>query len=1009
MEIISGIIFIYLVVTLFQLDNSRKVSYNYLNDYQSVSGYERTLRVAADSDYPPLSYYDKDYYPTGHDVELIYAIAREMECNIDLIMTDWQSAYSGMKNGDFDLLLSVNYSKDRFQDGFAYSVPILSDSYAFFGRSSDDLPEIDSSAVGKLRTATLKNGSETETFLAPMGFEQLCTPYDSIHDAFDSVLKGENDIVVSNYAVGKALIGLYDLPMNEKSGKLHETNYYILYRQEDEELGAQVSAAIEKLRGEGILSRLRKKWVDEYSPGLTFTQYIRNNSLTIVSLLLATFLVVLSVSFVIIRRMNQREKALLERDQLTELYNLSSFYVHVRDLLEAYPREKFVVLFYNIDHFKIFNDVYGTYMSDRMLRNVGRKLKSISGEKVICGHSTGDNFFLCRPVEGFSAKKSYEEFSAILTEVFPSYSFSVRLGYCPIEFGDDPTQICDRALMAQKSVKNEYNRHWAGYSPEMLKAIVEDNQVTGEVSGALENGDFIPYFQPQYDYTTGEIVGAEVLMRWQHPERGLLLPLKFIPVLEKNGFIYELDKYAWRQACTYMRRWKDEGISFPPLSVNVSRRDIYQDDLIDTLVSLVKEFDLEPGYLRLEITESGYIEDAQRLSATIRRLSELGFYIEMDDFGSGYSSLSILKELPFDLVKLDMSLVRESGKSGKSGSILTSIVHLAHQINVPVIAEGVETQSQAEFLKSIGCHYMQGFLFSKPVPIETYDSMIREGSSRILSGAPTENPELATDRFLMQDSQEALLFNNYVGGAYIAEYSNNRVEILRANDKFFSTLGIGREKWGVFAPDFLLHLSPESRKAYTDMLTNAIVTAQESQCEMRCDEFADGKPLWVRTKARSIANRSGSYVFFCEVENVTDRHSLTDKNEELLESLNTIVGNMPMGAARLRYSDGRYMFEFSNRVFRKMTGYSNDELREMIDRDLFAQVHPEDLEKARQGFEKCEGDFSPVHNSFRLRRKDGSYIRVCLKGVFSTEKNGRFLYAYFNEICTECDSTVQKT
>ena len=1001
--LISGFICVYLIASLLQTGNLRKVSYNYLDDYQSVSQYERVIRVAADSDYPPLTYFDKDYYPTGHDVELIYAIARELECNVDLVMTDWQSAYEGMKNGDFDLLLSANYVKGRVQDGFAYSVPVLFDSYSFFGRIGDELPTLDSAAAGDFRIAAVKSGSETEIFLAPMGMDRHCTAYDSLREAFNSVAKGENDVVVCNSIAGQAMIGINNLPMEEKRGQLHGTEYYILYRQEDEELGAQVNAAIEKLREEGTLYQLEKKWVIEYDPGITFARYIRHHAPTIIFLLLLTVIAVLIVSIIIIRRISQRETALLERDQMTGLYNLPSFYVHVRDLLEKYPREKFVVLFYNIDHFKIFNDVYGTYMSDRMLRNVGRRLKSLSGEKVIWGHSTGDNFFICRPVEGFSARKCHEEFSEILSEVFPSYSFSLRLGYCPIEFGDDPTQICDRALMAQKSVKNEYNKHWAGYSPEMLKAIVEDNQVNGEVSGALANGDFIPYFQPQYDYTTGEIVGAEVLMRWQHPERGLLLPLKFIPVLEKNGFIYELDKYAWRQACTYMRRWKDEGISFPPLSVNVSRRDIYQDDLVDTLVSLVKEFDIEPDYLRLEITESGYIEDAQRLSATIRKLSELGFYIEMDDFGSGYSSLSILKELPFDLVKLDMSLVRESGKSGKSGSILTSIVHLAHQINVPVIAEGVETQSQAEFLKSIGCHYMQGFLFSKPVPFETYDSMIREGSSRILSGVPAEDPGLATGRFLMQDSQEALLFNNYVGGAYIAEYGNDRVEILRANDKFFSTLGIGRKKWADLAPDFLSHLSPESRKAYTDMLTNAIVTAQEAQCELRCDEFTDGRALWVRTKAKSIANRSGSYVFFCEVENVTDRHSLTDKNEELLESLNTIVGNMPMGAARLRYSDGRYMFEFSNRVFRSMTGYTNDELREMINGDLFAQVHPEDLEKARRGFEKCEADLSPVHNSFRLRCKDGSYIRVCLKGVFSTEKNGRFLYAYFNEVCTECE------
>ena len=992
--VVSGVIFIYLIVSLFLLNSTRKVSYNYLDDYESVSRYERTIRVVADSDYPPLTYYDNDFYPTGHDIELIYALGREMECNIDLVMTDWLSAYQGMKDGDYDLLLSVNYSKSRFGDGFAYSVPVLSDNYVFFGRSGDSLKAAGSIPAEGMKIAVLEKGSETETFLMPMGIEQSCTSYESTHEAFNSVLSGENDLVISNYAVGKALIGLYDLPMSEKSEKLHETNYYILYRQEDEELGAQVNEALEKLRGNGTLSSLRKKWLDKYSPGLTLAQYLRNNSLAIISTILATFVLVLIISMVIIRQMNQREKALLEKDQLTGLYNLPSFYVHVKDLLEEYPREKFVVLFFNIDHFRVFNDVYGTYISDRLLRSIGKKLKSSCEEKTVCGHSTADDFFICRPVENFSAKECYEKFSALLVEAFPSYSFSVRLGYCPIELGDDPTQICDRALIAQKSVKNEYNRHWASYSPEMLKAIVEDNQVTGEVSGALENGNFIPYFQPQYNYTTGEIVGAEVLMRWLHPERGLLLPLKFIPVLEKNGFIYELDKYAWRKACTYMRQWKEEGISFPPLSVNVSRRDIYQDDLIDTLVGLVKEFDLEPGDLRLEITESGYIEDAQRLSATIKKLSELGFYIEMDDFGSGYSSLSILKDLPFNLVKLDMSLVRESGKSGKSGSILTSIVHLAHQIGVPVIAEGVETYSQAEFLKSIGCHYMQGFLFSKPVPFEEYDAMIRHGSSRIPDGAAAAEEGFSPDKFFMQDSQEALLFNNYVGGAYIAEYSHNRVEILRTNDKFFSVLGVSREKWAGFAPDFLSHLSPESGKVFTDMLTNAIVTAQEASCELQADEFSDGELLWVRTRAKCISNRSGSYIFFCEVENVTDPHRLTARNEELLEDLNTVIEKMPMGVVRLRCVDGRYECEYSNKVFQEMTGYSTEELRKILSRDLFAQVHPDDAENARRNFENCSSSLSRVSSAVRLKRKDGEYIKTSLTGEFVTDKRGKFLYVY---------------
>jgi len=722
---ISCIIFVYLTVSLIIVNNSRKVTYNYLSDYQSLINYEKTIRVAADYNYPPFTYYDEEYYPTGHDIELIYAAAREMKCNIDLVMTDRSSAYEGMKDGTFDLLLSVNYSALHLSDGFEFSSPILADNYVFFGRNDDGIKNVDTVPTAELRIAALKNGSELETFLIPMGIEQNCTTYDSVSEAFQSVVNGENDLVISNCTVGKAIIGLYSLPMCEKSDKLHETNYFILYRAEDEELGAHLNEAIEKLRSDGTLSALRNKWIKEYSPGLTFSDYMRDNAYIIISLLLAAFMVLFILVSVIVRSMGEREKALLETDQMTGLRNLSSFYVRVNEMLEHYPREKFLILFYNIDCFKHFNDIHGINAGDRLIRNIGKELKKRSGEKLICAHNSADNFLVCRPVEDFSAKDTYEKFSAILSDAFPGYKFSVRLGYCPIEYGDDPAIMCDRAMLAQRSVKN-FERRWAIYSPEMLKETIEDSDVNGGISVSLKKGDFIPYFQPQYDYITGKIIGAEVLMRWKHPKKGFLLPLKFIPAFEKNGLIYELDKYAWRQACKYMQLWKKDGICPPPLSVNVSRCDTYQDDIADTLGALIEEYGLEPGDIHLEITESGSTENSQCLSPAIKELSERGFFIEMDDFGSGYSSLSMLKELPIDLIKLDMSLVRDCDKPGKSGSILISIIQLAQLLGLPVIAEGVETRSQAEFLKSIGCNYMQGFLFSRPVPFEVYDSMIRD-------------------------------------------------------------------------------------------------------------------------------------------------------------------------------------------------------------------------------------------------------------------------------------------
>ena len=992
------ILLVYLLISVISINNSKKVTYDFEADYESVSQNERTICVAADSDYPPFTYFDETGKPTGHDIELIYALAREMNCNVDLVMTDWVSALSGMKDGSYDLLLSVNYSKDRLSSGFLYSAPILTDSYVFFG-PDDGSGSIDCASSADLSIAALKDGSEIYTFLVPMGIGRVILPYSTTHEAFDSVVNGRNDLVISTHAVGKALVGLYGLPLVEKSERLHETNYYILYREEDAQLGEELNAALGTLRNDGTLDALRIKWVEEYKPGLTFKQFFIENSFSIIILLMGTFIVMFVVVSIIFRRMNLREKSLLETDQATGLYNIQSFHVHVNELLTACPREKFVILYYDIDRFKVFNDMYGTSAGDRMLRDTGRKLKSMSNEKFICGHGGGDNFMICRKMEDFSAKNCYNSFIEILSSTFPGYGFTARLGFCPIEFGDDPAQICDKALLAQRSVKGEYNRFWAGYSPEMMKNIIEDNIISGEVAKALQNGDFIPYFQPQYDYTTGEIIGAEVLMRWKHPDKGIILPWKFIPVLEKTGFIYELDKFAWRQACKALRKWKDEGLEVPPLSVNVSRRDIYQEDLVDTLISLTDEYNIKPADLRLELTESGYIENAQRLAATMKKLSEHGFYIEMDDFGSGYSSLSILKDLPFNLVKIDMSLVRESGQPGKSVSILTSIVQLSRQINIPVIAEGVETRSQAEFLKSIGCHYMQGFLFSQPVPFEAFDHLIRNGSnSRISEGENSGTTNIDPYSFFTQNSNETLLFNNYVGGAYIAEFCNNRVDVLRTNDKFFSTLGLSRESWLQMSSDLTSHFSWDSRKAYTDMLTSAILSAQEAQCEIRYDEFTDGKPLWVRTRAKCLANKDGSYIFYCEVENLTDQRILMARNEELLSELNSVIANIPIGIVRFRCSDDTLICEYANKVVQEKTGYSESEFFAIVNGNFTEQIHPEDAEAVGNCISEALASFSPIDVIFRIRCKDGDYICIHLIGRFITDKRGNFLYTYFIDI-----------
>ena len=221
------------------------------------------------------------------------------------------------------------------------------------------------------------------------------------------------------------------------------------------------------------------------------------------------------------------------------------------------------------------------------------------------------------------------------------------------------------------------------------------------------------------------IVGAEALVRWIHPEWGFMFPGEFIPLFEKNGFISSLDQFVWENVCAKLQEWKEKGYLLLPMSVNVSRNDIFQGSLVDIFSGLIKKYDIDPQYLHLEITESAYAECGNRIVNTIEELRKLGFTIEMDDFGSGYSSLNLLSQMSLDILKLDMKLVKNEMTKSMEKSILNDIISMAHRMNLTIVAEGIETREQMERLQSLGCDYAQGYFFAKPMPITEFEELLK--------------------------------------------------------------------------------------------------------------------------------------------------------------------------------------------------------------------------------------------------------------------------------------------
>jgi EAL domain-containing protein (putative c-di-GMP-specific phosphodiesterase class I) len=282
------------------------------------------------------------------------------------------------------------------------------------------------------------------------------------------------------------------------------------------------------------------------------------------------------------------------------------------------------------------------------------------------------------------------------------------------------TMMSDRANIALNTVKLNRFVRIAIYDDDMYQDIVRECELSTEISGAIRNGELTIYLQPQVK-PDGEVMGAEVLVRWEHPEKGMLNPGEFIPIFEKNYKIVDVDQYVWELACKQLKKWNDMGMRNLYLSVNISPKDFESIDVYETLISLVEKYELDPEQLRVEITETTIMQNPEKQIELIGRLRLAKFYVEMDDFGSGYSSLGMLKDIHLDAIKLDMRFLSKGVDDERGRKVLKMTINLIKELDMMAVAEGVETVEEMEYLKKVGCDAFQGFFFSKPVPVSEFE------------------------------------------------------------------------------------------------------------------------------------------------------------------------------------------------------------------------------------------------------------------------------------------------
>ena len=421
---------------------------------------------------------------------------------------------------------------------------------------------------------------------------------------------------------------------------------------------------------------------------------------------------------------NIRLGEIIETDELTGLYNRKGFIRRAQESLRSAGEGEYVLLLADIENFRGINERVGEREADELLRYMARMLPGLAPEEgSVCGRYAGDQFVLLIRNSPPDSAEGLRDFDLALRGEAPVGGVKINYGLCRSVDGKNIVTDCEHAKLALQSVKNQYGKFFAVYEPIMSRTESRRRMIEESMNDGIENHHFEVWYQPKHDTSTGELIGAEALVRWRHPEYGMISPAEFIPVLENNGFVTTLDRYVWDTVCGDLRAWLDEGLEPVPVSVNASRRDFLLMNDLSVLTDPVERCQLDRKLLHVEVTESLYTEDAELIIPRVKAVRDAGFSIEMDDFGSGYSSLGMLHRLPIDILKLDISFIRDIENQK---DIVETMIYLARTLQLKTVAEGVENEDELNILRDMGCDYIQGYYFSRPLPRDEFREYLKK-------------------------------------------------------------------------------------------------------------------------------------------------------------------------------------------------------------------------------------------------------------------------------------------
>ena len=679
--------------------------------------------------------------------------------------------------------------------------------------------------------------------------------------------------------------------------------------------------------------------------------------------------------------------AVSPKDSLTGLRREKSFFTDVHAFIESHECDGWCLIALDINQFKFFNDWNGREAGDFVLAKIGSHLVSHElNDNWICCYAGQDDFFLFMPHSTSDVKELHDALSDIIAGFGASVSFAPIFGICMVDETLGVLDMLDRAKIALGEAKDDFKHKIRYFRPEMYAQADAEYRLLADFQNAIANHEISFALQPQCRLSNGQIVGVEALARWNKPNGETIPSNVFVTTLEKYGFITDLDCFIWDGVCAQIRAWLDAGIDPVPVSVNVSRQDMYNLDMPQHFEDLIQRYELPPSAIKLEITESVYVDDSAKINETAQQLRKKGFMVLIDDFGSGYSSLNMLDKLTIDVIKLDMEFMHMNHEDmRKSIRIIESTVHMAKSLGLAIVTEGVETAEQVEFLRSIGCRYVQGFHFYRPMTCDDFERLMADESLIDRRGFQVKsNDEFRLREFLDQNVYSDSMLNSILGPVGIYSWKGDNVDIVRFNEQFYEELGIENlEQHLAHNQDYV---DERDRERYYALLDDALKNEVNGVTDVIRYRRLDGTPFDVLLHFYYMGEIDGSKRLYGTVRNVTQVTELRDELQLMSHVTRASV-------AFMRYHPGCWDFSLNVHGLRDELGISRAAFeQELNDRSFFDRLEPEPGAYLKNLSYEPDDELEITRMPLNITLDDGTVVRTYLSSY--AVRDDRLVFSY---------------